>query len=282
MRHAEAESGEPNNPTRPLTEAGRKQLACMGAFMSRIEGRVDCIITSYFVRALDTAKAMSAALGCTVIHETPWLCPDAPVEKAWQDLQRLGKNSETVLVVTHHPLINELLKRACGNADSHFEHAGIARIKDSTLHWFVSPKLIARDESDAAVIEAALQVIDSSIRELDAGNIWDIDRIPEAMLVEAGKYTYEETLMKRVLPGPSASGTCEFCEDNIDAGWIDSEELYPTGDDGPGFHPNCACEEFYRVGRVRVYESGLRVREGWAVEAFQASIASGIWSIVRV
>jgi len=89
------------------------------------------------------------------------------------------------------------------------------------------------------------------------------------MLNEAGKYTYEETLMKRVLPGPSASGTCEFCEDNIDAGWIDSEEPYPTGDDGPSFHPNCACEEFYRVGRVRVYESGLRVREGWEGDAIQ-------------
>jgi phosphohistidine phosphatase SixA len=269
MRHAEAESGEPNDPTRPLTEAGRKQLAVMSAFMARMEGTVDCIITSYFVRALDTAKAMGAALGCTVIHETPWLEPNADPDKAWKDIQRLAGQKLTVLVVTHHPLINELLKRACGDADSHFEHASIAHIKDSTLHWFVSPKLIARDESDAAVIEAALKVIDSSIRELDAGNIWDIDQIPEAMLIEAGKYTYEETLMKRVLPGPSASGTCEFCEDNIDAGWIDSEELYPTGDDGPGFHPNCACEEFYRVGRVRVYESGLRVREGWAVEAFQ-------------
>ena len=81
---------------------------------------------------------MGSALGCTTIHETPWLCPDAPAEKAWQDLQRLGKNSDSVLVVTHHPLINELLKRACGDADSHFEHAGIA---DALYEEFVSPLL---------------------------------------------------------------------------------------------------------------------------------------------
>jgi len=70
---------------------------------------------------------------------------------------------------------------------------------------------------------------------------------------KTGEYYYEETLLKRVLEGSSQSGSCETCDDNVDAGWIDSEDSYPSGDDGPPFHPNCTCEEEYKTSRERVY-----------------------------
>lgn len=130
------------------------------------------------------------------------------------------------------------------------------------------------DAAESAVIDAALALIDALARESNR-RIWDIDRIPADLLTELneaskkGAYTYEETLMKRVLPGVSDSGPCERCDECVDAGWIDSEDVYPTGDDGPGFHPHCVCEEFYRVGRVRVYESGLRVRESWVAPEYR-------------
>ncbi len=73
-------------------------------------------------------------------------------------------------------------------------------------------------------------------------------------LAEAGRpYTYDTILQKRVLEGASASGTCELCEEYISEGWIDSEDVYPSGDDGPEFHPHCVCVEEYRERRVRVY-----------------------------
>jgi len=73
-------------------------------------------------------------------------------------------------------------------------------------------------------------------------------------LFEAGRpYTYDTILQKRVLEGASASGTCELCEENVAEGWIDSEDVYPSGDDGPEFHPHCVCVEEYREHRVRVY-----------------------------
>ncbi len=71
---------------------------------------------------------------------------------------------------------------------------------------------------------------------------------------EAGKYYYEEILLKRSLTGDSASGPCEVCDDNEAEGWIDSEAVYPSGDDGPPFHPNCVCIEEYKEGRRRVYD----------------------------
>ena len=68
-----------------------------------------------------------------------------------------------------------------------------------------------------------------------------------------GEYTYETILVKRSLEGASVSGPCEICEENQAEGWIDSEDVYPSGDDGPPFHPNCVCVEEYREKRVRVY-----------------------------
>jgi len=81
--------------------------------------------------------------------------------------------------------------------------------------------------------------------------------LAEALLIaltEArGEYTYDTILVKRSIEGDSASGPCEICEENQAEGWIDSEAVYPSGDDGPPFHPNCVCTEEYKEKRVRVY-----------------------------
>lgn len=34
---------------------------------------------------------------------------------------------------------------------------------------------------------------------------------------------------------------CEICQENADAGPIDLDEQFPSGDDAPGAHPNCRC-----------------------------------------
>lgn len=81
-----------------------------------------------------------------------------------------------------------------------------------------------------------------------------LTRALEIVLKEArGEYTYDTILVKRSLEGASASGPCEICEENQAEGWIDSEDVYPSGDDGPPFHPNCVCAEEYKEKRVRVY-----------------------------
>jgi len=75
-----------------------------------------------------------------------------------------------------------------------------------------------------------------------------------ALALEEADYHYEEVLLKRSLTGDSASGPCIVCDDNEAEGWIDSEDVYPSGDDGPPFHPNCVCTEEYKEGRKRVYD----------------------------
>ncbi len=73
-----------------------------------------------------------------------------------------------------------------------------------------------------------------------------------------GEYYYDEVSVKRWVLGPGgASGNCEVCNDNADAGWIDMDDIFTdTEDDGidePPAHPNCECEIEYKDKRVRVY-----------------------------
>ena len=50
----------------------------------------------------------------------------------------------------------------------------------------------------------------------------------------------------------SADGTecCDVCQENVEAGWIDIDEDFPSGDDGPTAHPNCDCGLDFRKGAV--------------------------------
>ena len=44
----------------------------------------------------------------------------------------------------------------------------------------------------------------------------------------------------------ASAGACGDCEDNDDAGWIDIDDDFPSGDDTVGAHPNCTCDVIYR------------------------------------
>jgi hypothetical protein len=81
-----------------------------------------------------------------------------------------------------------------------------------------------------------------------------VQAIEDVIAALEASYQYEEILLKRSLTGDSNSGPCQVCDDNEDAGWIDSEDPYPSGDDGPPFHENCVCEEEYKESRRRVYD----------------------------
>lgn len=43
---------------------------------------------------------------------------------------------------------------------------------------------------------------------------------------------------KQIILSP---GACPICEENADADPLPVDELYPSGDDAPPFHPNCRC-----------------------------------------
>jgi phosphohistidine phosphatase len=261
MRHCEAESGPQDDPTRQLTETGKRQAREMGAFLARQIGRVDLVITSWMARARDTATIIAKALGCERTEETPALEPNRPVGEAWLEINLLRTlhDAESVLVVTHDPLVNELIQSLSGS-HAYVEPGSIASIQTDvkTLRWLVTPKLVERDEP--AVVEAALGVAEAMLDAMraddDETGDWEtltIEQYREAVKNKQGTYVYEEILQKRAVEGLSVSGPCETCEENIDAGWIDSEDLYPSGHDSAvEVHPRCVCMEEYRTSRKRV------------------------------
>lgn len=162
LRHAESESGARGDPTRPLTASGEQQARIMAGFLKREIGHADIVLTSYFKRAADTAKPVAEALGAPVAPL--WqLHPDADVSEAAEAVKRHGHGD--VVVVTHHPLVNHLLKKwtGCNTDEVGFHHGHCAHVKGGRLAWFVGPKMVARDES---VTEAAIAVADAVLLSL--------------------------------------------------------------------------------------------------------------------
>ena len=166
QRHAEPVPGHPLDATRPLTSEGRKQAAQMAAFLVADIGRVDIVISSPFARAIETAEIMADALG-SYVATTTMLEPDAKPEDAWNEIERLGQQSQDVLIVGHDPSINLLLAWLINGGSIRFEHAAIAHVMQKTMQrntheqvvarlmWFVDPDLVGKEIADAEVIEAA-------------------------------------------------------------------------------------------------------------------------------
>lgn len=63
---------------------------------------------------------------------------------------------------------------------------------------------------------------------------------------ESRKLTRSKKLREAVAAGATqkswVGGTCPACQENADAGWIDEDETFPSGDDEPPAHPNCSCD----------------------------------------
>jgi phosphohistidine phosphatase len=168
MRHCEPKTGLPMDGARSLTANGVKQAEQQAAFMVREIGRVDYVVTSDFARAMETAAIMAKALGSQPMATSRLLEPNGTPAEMWAEVERLALDSQDVLVVGHDPSINALLFWLLGmeidTGDDatgmiRFDHGSIAHLKGETesmrLHWFVTPSLVARDEDEEAVLEAA-------------------------------------------------------------------------------------------------------------------------------
>jgi phosphohistidine phosphatase len=142
--------------TRYLTAEGQRQAREMAAFLVKHIGRVDIVISSPFVRAMETAAVMADALGAHMVTTT-LLEPDAVTADMWPEIERIAQASQHVLIVGHDPSINALLGWLCQGGNVRFEHGAIAHAKVrtaegpesrsivGTLHWFVDTKIVERD-----------------------------------------------------------------------------------------------------------------------------------------
>jgi phosphohistidine phosphatase len=183
MRHAEAESGPQMDPTRKLTDTGKRQAKMMGKWLNRQAiDKPEIVIHSSFHRSKSTAKRVAKQLDVPMVQAyNGTLDPDGQPETCWTDLKKIARdnNAQSVLAVTHGPLVEKLLAHLTGSPlpqQFHYAHAAIAHFETTSgkrgiLHWLVTPNVVARDEDELenvthdahATIEAALQIAELAV-----------------------------------------------------------------------------------------------------------------------
>jgi phosphohistidine phosphatase len=260
QRQAAAEPGEPADMMRPLSAQGKLNAEDMGMWLQAYIGRVDTVISSTALAAIETADAIAPALGCDLKTTTTLLDPDPEgpdTVKSWDDVERLAGAAEDVLIIADNPLIGALAYYLATGIETfgspvfliasseviavYVDDAGAAGIR-----WIATRAMAEQAHYARDVDEAARQVAES---------VGILERKGDG---NKGSYTYEEVILKRWILGDGGrSGNCELCVDNSDRGWIDSEDVFDgvfEDVDEPEAHPNCTCTIEYKESRRRVYD----------------------------
>jgi phosphohistidine phosphatase SixA len=150
MRHCLTDDGPQMDAERPLNDIGREQAKVMRKFLKLADVKPDVIVCSRFQRAMGTATLIARDHGEITIGKA--LQPDGTVDEAWQMIMSEAEDADSdnpkVLVVTHSPLIQQLLASVAFNfvdEQWEFHHGAIAYINtdDGRFRWYVDPKLAA-------------------------------------------------------------------------------------------------------------------------------------------
>jgi phosphohistidine phosphatase SixA len=111
MRHGEAEPNADTDAKRELTPQGRKDIAQMLVDYGSELSRVDSIWASPYVRAQQTAQLLSQHFSKAVITQS-FLPPNGNPADTLAALET--HRNETILVVSHQPLVGILIDGLAG------------------------------------------------------------------------------------------------------------------------------------------------------------------------
>lgn len=116
LRHGIADDGKPGSrdADRALTAEGKKKVREVIELARRSGMRPDVILSSPYKRAMETAKIAAEVLRFEEpLAEAPALTPMSGVSEAWDEI-RLYRDSNSILVVGHEPLMGTLIEFLCG------------------------------------------------------------------------------------------------------------------------------------------------------------------------
>jgi len=149
---------------RPLTERGAKRVAQVAAGLKRLEVQPVHILSSPLVRAVETARILSAALALSdSVSEVPELVPDAEPVRALSLFRKFPPDS-CVLCVGHEPhlgLLAGLLLTGKPSPSFRFKKAGACmiglpaplQIGHGVLQWWMGPGQLRILGKKAAAID---------------------------------------------------------------------------------------------------------------------------------
>jgi phosphohistidine phosphatase len=129
VRHAEAESGEPDE-LRRLSSEGREQAQALGKRLADQGIQPDALLTSPLLRARETGEALAQQLGCTS-EPSEALAPGADAATIRSAVEGRG---ETVIVVGHQPDCSQIAAELGDGTEPRFPPAGMVELR---LAWRV-------------------------------------------------------------------------------------------------------------------------------------------------
>jgi phosphohistidine phosphatase len=154
LRHAMAEPRGPGvtEANRKLTPDGELELKAVLKQARKAGVKPEAILSSPWIRALETARMAAKALKCERLTETRSLLPDAQPAQLLREI-RAVTNAKEVLVAGHEPQLSHLaafLLEAPLALD--FKKSAIVRVdiepKDGpprgVLKWMLTPRLAGR------------------------------------------------------------------------------------------------------------------------------------------
>lgn len=149
LRHGESIDRNNWNGTdydRCLTENGREEIKNIGKRISELGWNFDLILTSPYVRALETAKIIAEEIGLSsAVKISEDLACGSDYRTVLKELKSYNSNSK-VLIVGHEPNLSSFISfLLSGSSDLNIEmkKAGICRLEIEFIKSDVNAKLIA-------------------------------------------------------------------------------------------------------------------------------------------
>jgi phosphohistidine phosphatase len=144
----------PPDPERYLTEEGIEKTKRVAAAVAALSASPDLILSSPYVRAMQTAEIFAAALDYPKqkIRRTDLLLPGSEPTLFFRELAK-DKQTSTLFIFGHAPQLDDIIASALGSKHhlTSLKKAGVALLElkrvsppNGQLLWLAPPKLLRR------------------------------------------------------------------------------------------------------------------------------------------
>lgn len=154
FRHGAAENVQPghSDAERRLTDEGRKKTLEVVKLARRGGLEAPLVVSSPYIRALETARIAMKELGVSDLTQTSALVPHGGPEAVWSEL-RDHRDAPAVLLAGHEPLMGRLVAYLLNSPALQVEMKKSAMVRidvegfratqpQGVLRWMVTPRLI--------------------------------------------------------------------------------------------------------------------------------------------
>jgi len=152
LRHGAAENAQPGRPDaeRRLTEEGKKKTAEVVKMARRTGLEAPLVISSPYVRAVETARIAMKELGVRDLIQSSALVPHGGPEAVWQEMKDY-RDARALLLAGHEPLMGRLVAYLLNSPALQVEMKKSAMVRigvegvrvapHGVLRWMITPRL---------------------------------------------------------------------------------------------------------------------------------------------